>query len=153
MKHLILMLAIFTCLTLVGTWIDSNYVFKTTPTSYDSSKGYKADLVIHELAISDVSPAGFSATFKTEKNQALVVEWTVYPSDMFMSGYCGDGQYHSFAINTFPEGGTVIYRITDGNDWFLAHGTEWRYQDLPRSTDPNAILPPPYMQTEKEVTK
>jgi hypothetical protein len=122
-------------------WINDNYSFKTTPVP--NSYVYKSDLIIRDLNIYDVSPSGFSATFRTEKNQAVCVEWTVYPSDWYTVSYCGDGRWHRFCIETYPEGGTVVYRITDGIDWMSEHGTVWLYQDLPRPAN-KTVLPPPY---------
>lgn len=120
-------------------------------------KPYDASLEIKDLEYSNISPAGCTITFNTNKTtghtihfediNGLVCEWGVYPSDVLTIAevyliVLGDNALRA-KIETFPEGGTVFFRIVDQK---TNTGSIWFYIDLPRSEDPNAIMPPPYMQ-------
>ena len=95
------------------------------------AKEYEPTLILFDLTLSDISPSGFTATFRTGEELSLAVDWTVYPSDIFCIDDCGEGYYHKFTINTYPSGGTVFYRIIDSTDWLPAYGTGWFTQKLP----------------------
>ncbi len=120
-------------------------------------KPYDASLEIKDLEYSDISPSGFTALFNTNKTRGntiygddvydLECEWAVYPSDIFtivpISIRMFDKPSLRATIETYPEGGTVMFRFirTEENT-----GSLWYYIDLPRPDE--TILPPPYMPKE-----
>lgn len=112
---------------------------------------WQPDMVIENVNIFGLDAGGFNAMFTTQqKYNYLIVMWTVYPSDIFMTQIVRttDGRYHSFSITTFPEGGTIMWRIENGKEaWFSNHGTDWFYQNLPRPETPS-VLPPPYLNNK-----
>jgi hypothetical protein len=117
---------------------------------------YDASLSIKDLEYSNISPAGFTIKFDTDKTtgtviyfsdiNGLVCEWAVYPSDVFtmtdVNLVCFEERALIADIETFPEGGTVMFRIKDTK---TNRGSLWFYIDLPRSNDTGTILPPPYL--------
>lgn len=122
-------------------------------------KPYDASLEIKNLEYSDISPAGFTIEFDTSKTtgyeiafddiNGLVIEWGVYPSDIFT---IGDIQLKALGrpslraiVEKYPEGGTVAFRIVDQK---TNTGSLWYYINLPRPD--NAILPPPYLLEESK---
>jgi len=123
-------------------------------------KPYDASLQIKDLEYSDISPAGFTIYFDTKDTTGnvissddindLVVQWTVYPSDVFSTSNVLIGLLHrpslKATIETYPEGGTVMFRIIDANFPQVNYGSSWFYIDLPRPDE--SVLPPPYMPTE-----
>jgi len=124
-------------------------------------KPYDASLLLNDLTYYDISPSGCTIEFNTSHHpkpeidtsylEELLCQWTIYPSDCF---YTANVTYPLFSkclyrakIETYPEGGTLMFRIIDKNLPEINRGSLWFYIDLPRSDDPNAILPPPYMPT------
>ena len=123
-------------------------------------KPYDASLEIKNLEYADISPSGFTIYFDTKDTtgntisfddvNTLVVQWTVYPSDIFSTSNVLIGLLHrpslKATIETYPEGGTVMFRIIDENFPQVNYGSSWFYIDLPRPEE--SVLPPPYMPTE-----
>jgi len=119
-------------------------------------KPYDASLEIDDLEYMNISPSGFSIGFNTKKTtgttiyfndvNGLVCEWTVYPSDIFSITDVKMQLFEDYSlradIETYPEGGTVMFRIVDQKE---NRGSLWYYIDLPRAND--TVLPPPYMPT------
>lgn len=116
-------------------------------------KPYDASLQIMDIKYNDISPAGATISFATyDLLDNLTCEWTIYPSDVFIGTTVKDtGKNHSVRIDTYPEGGTLMFRILEG-DLEDNRGSLWFYIDLPRSNDPNAIMPPPYLSDNENVT-
>jgi len=117
-------------------------------------KPYDASLQIKDLDYSDISPAGFTVEFDTDKTtgheiafddiNGLVIEWGIYPLDIFSIDdiqlkVIGKPSLRA-TVETYPEGGTVAFRIVDQK---TNTGSLWYYIDLPRPEE--AVLPPPYM--------
>ena len=119
-------------------------------------KPYDASLSIKDLGYKNVSPSGVTITFNTSHSDdnplyfddinGLACEWAIYPSDIFTITPVRLQMFEDYSlfadIETFPEGGTVMFRIIDTK---INRGSLWFYIDLPRSSDPRAILPPPYL--------
>ncbi len=116
-----------------------------TQTTTLEPKPYDDSLVIDNLAIKDISSSGATILFNTPTRlQDLSIQYYVYPvSDILTSNkvISVDNLTHEGFIKTYPEGGTVYYRIIQG-DYTINKGTKWLRIDLPRND--NAVLPPPY---------
>ena len=117
-------------------------------------KPYDTSLEIKNLEYSDVSPAGFTIEFDTNKTtgheiafddiNGLVIEWGVYPSNIFQIDdiqlkLLGKPSLRAI-VEKYPEGGTVGFRIVDQK---TNTGSLWYYINLPRPEE-GSVLPPPY---------
>lgn len=113
-------------------------------------KPYDASLQITDIEYNDISPAGVTISFATyDLLDNLTCFWAIYPSDVFIgTAVQSTGKQHSVQIVIYPEGGTLVFRIQEG-DFIGSRGSLWFYIDLPRSNDPNAIMPPPYITDNK----
>jgi hypothetical protein len=117
-------------------------------------KPYDASLEIKNLEYSDITSAGFTVHFDTPKTTGstiyfddinkLVVQWSVYPSDIFyeteLSLQVFDKPVLKAVIEKYPEGGTVLFRVIDTEQ---NYGSRWFYMQLPHPDE--SVLPPPYM--------
>ena len=118
------------------------------------AKPYDASLEIKDLEYSSVSPSGFTVSFNTNKTTGTTIylddinglecEWAVYPSGIYTTSPVGLQAFEPNAlkakIETYPEGGTVMFRIIDFEQ---NRGSLWFYIDLPRPKE-GTVLPPPY---------
>lgn len=124
-------------------------------------KPYDASLQIKDLEYSDILSSRFTVSFNTNKTtsnviyvddiNSLVCEWAIYSSDIFAVSpiklqVFGEQSLRA-DIETYPEGGTVMFRIVDQKE---NQGSPWFYINLPRPSDENTILPPPYMPLEEQ---
>ncbi len=112
-------------------------------------KPYDASLEIYDLEYSDTSSSGFTIDFNINQTiDNLTCQWATYPSDMFYSANVSKSPINNYSYRTkieqYPEGGTIMFRILKDNNY----GSLWFYIDLPRSSDSNNILQPPYMPKE-----
>ena len=120
-------------------------------------KPYDASLPVRDLEYSEILPSGVTITFNTDTKvkisgetefQDLYCEWTVYPSDIFTITKVWNvlltPSLYRAVIETYPEGGTVMFRILEG-DLENNRGSLWFYINLPCSENPSTIFPPPYM--------
>jgi len=113
---------------------------------------FDASLPIRDLEYYDITPSGVTITFNTDTKTTGEIdyrdyscEWSIYPSDIFTRTdvahvFLAERLYR-VVIQTYPEGGTLVWRIVD-NDDTQNSGSLWQYIDLPRPAE--SVLPPPY---------